>query len=411
MATDPTSTSTSAAGTPVRDRREPPRGVLPRQLQMWLMAGLAVVIVLIILVAGHSQPPAPPSGGTRPATTTLPDADRIRAYQQQLAEDEARLRQVQQEAMTSARPPQAGSRGARAAGESEPLADETRRRDSQSLFADNVAFSRRPGAQHPSSGQEGPGIAAGTALMPDTQALVQALARLAPQISAAPSTTPSTPQVRTTVPPAGSPTVALSEHPAPGPRLPLLEGTVIETVLLNRLDGTFAGPVTCLVTTPVYAQDRQAVLIPAGARVLGTASPVQAWGDTRLAVSFHRLVMPDGHTYSLDQFKGLDQIGETGLKDEVNRHYWQVFGASLAIGALSGLTQYNTRGGFDAYTFGDAYRQAAGASLASSSTRVLDRYLNVLPTVTIREGFRLKVYLTNDLALPAYDEAGRGGAQ
>lgn len=405
-------TDTSAAGTPIRDRREPPRGVLPRQLQMWLMAGLAVVIVLIILVVGHSQPPAPSAGRTRPATTTLPDADRIRAYQQQLAEDEARLRQVQQEAMTSARPSQAGSRGARAAGEPDPLADDARRRESQSLFADNVAFSRRPGAQPSAADQGARALGAWNAApMSDTQALVQALARLAPQIGGAPSATTSTPQAPATSPSAGSATVAPSENPAPGPRLPLLEGTVIETVLLNRLDGTFAGPVTCLVTTPVYAQDRQAVLIPAGARVLGTASPVQAWGDTRLAVSFHRLVMPDGHTYSLDQFKALDQIGETGLKDEVNRHYWQVFGASLAIGALSGLAQYNTRGGFDAYTFGEAYRQAAGASLASSSTRVLDRYLNVLPTVTIREGFRIKVYLTNDLALPAYDETGRGGAQ
>jgi type IV secretion system protein VirB10 len=180
--------------------------------------------------------------------------------------------------------------------------------------------------------------------------------------------------------------------------------------LLNRLDGTFAGPVDCLVTTPVYSQDRQAILIPAGARALGAAAPVQAWGDSRLAVSFHRLVMPDGHTYSLDQFKGLDQIGETGLKDEGNRHYWQVFGASAAIGALSGLAQYNTRG-VDANSFSDTYRQAAGASLASSSTRILDRFLNVLPTVTIREGFRIKVYLTNDLDLPVYQAAGLGGVR
>jgi type IV secretory pathway VirB10-like protein len=198
------------------------------------------------------------------------------------------------------------------------------------------------------------------------------------------------------------------ENPAPGLRLRVLEGTVIETVLLNRLDGTFAGPVECLVTTPVYSHDRQTVLIPAGARVLGAAAPVQAWGDARLAVSFHRLIMPDGHTYSLDVFKGLDQSGETGLKDEVNRHYLQVFGASLAIGAISGLAQYGTRG-IDTNSFGDAYRQSAGASLATSSSRVLDRYLNVLPTITIREGFRIKVYLTNDFDLPAY--AGSGGAQ
>jgi type IV secretory pathway VirB10-like protein len=186
---------------------------------------------------------------------------------------------------------------------------------------------------------------------------------------------------------------------------------VIETVLINRLNGSFAGPVECLVTTPVYSHDRQRVVIPAGARVLGAAAPVQTWGDSRLAVSFHRLVMPDGRTYSLDRFKGLDQIGETGLKDEVNRHYLQVFGASLAIGALSGLAQYGTTGGFGTSSFGDQYRQAAGASLAASTGRVLDRYLNVLPTITIREGYRIKVYLTNDLDLPAFAPEGPGGAQ
>jgi type IV secretion system protein VirB10 len=190
----------------------------------------------------------------------------------------------------------------------------------------------------------------------------------------------------------------------------LLEGTVVETVLLNRLDGTFAGPVTCLVTTPVYSHDRQSIVIPAGARVLGASSPVQTWGDSRLAVSFHRLVMPDGRTHSLDRFNGLNQIGDTGLKDSVDRHYWRVFGASLAIGALSGLAQVGSRGSFDS-SFGDSYRQTAGSSLAASTGRVLDRYLNVLPTITIREGYRIKVYLTNDLELPIYSPVTLGGAR
>jgi type IV secretion system protein VirB10 len=191
----------------------------------------------------------------------------------------------------------------------------------------------------------------------------------------------------------------------------LLEGTVVETVLLNRLDGTFAGPVTCLVTTAVYSHDRQSIVIPAGARVLGSSSPVQSWGDSRLAVSFHRLVMPDGQTHSLDRFKGLNQIGDTGLKDSVNRHYWQVFGASLAIGALSGLAQYTPRVGLDSTSFGDSYRQAAVSSLAASTGRVLDRYLNILPTITIREGYRIKVYLTNDLLLPIYGRVSSGGGR
>src|SRR5262245_48178436 len=136
--------TSAPVGAAVHDRRERPRGVLPRQVQVWLMAGLAAVIVLVILVAGHSQPPASAAGAGRPATTALADADRIRAYQQQLADDEVRLRQVQRQAMTSA-PSSTGTehRAGPASDRVDPATDEARRRDYQSLFADNVAFSRR----------------------------------------------------------------------------------------------------------------------------------------------------------------------------------------------------------------------------------------------------------------------------
>ena len=59
-----------------------------------------------------------------------------------------------------------------------------------------------------------------------------------------------------------------------------------------------------------------------------------------------------------------------------------------------------SRTNVESYGFGEAYRQTARSSLATSAGRVLDRYLNVLPTITIREGYRIKVYLTNDLELP-----------
>lgn len=113
--------------------------------------------------------------------------------------------------------------------------------------------------------------------------------------------------------------------------------------------------------------------------------------------------MPDGYAINLDQFQGLNQVGETGLKDKVNRHYAQVFGASLAIGAIAGLTSINTRGGLIDVSAGDLYRQGVTSSLGQSSSRILDRFLNVLPEVTIREGHRVKVYLAGDLALPAYE--------
>jgi len=61
---------------------------------------------------------------------------------------------------------------------------------------------------------------------------------------------------------------------------------------------------------------------------------VDTFGQTRLAVAFQRLIMPDGYSVSLDQFKGMNQIGDAGLHYHVNNHYFKIFGASLAVGSL-----------------------------------------------------------------------------
>jgi type IV secretion system protein TrbI len=187
----------------------------------------------------------------------------------------------------------------------------------------------------------------------------------------------------------------------------ILEGTVIDTVLTNRLDGSSAAPVNCLVTTPIYSHDGRFVLVPAGSRVLGETKPVQSFGETRLAVAFNRLVMPDGRTYRLEQFLGLNDIGEAGLRDQVNQHYRSTFGASAAVGLITGLAQSLTSFGLNRGNGGTVVIAGnVGDATAQATTQTMNRYLNRLPTVTIREGHRVKVYLTSDLDLPAYDAGG-----
>jgi type IV secretion system protein VirB10 len=190
---------------------------------------------------------------------------------------------------------------------------------------------------------------------------------------------------------------------AEGKEYRLMEGAIIEAVLTNRLDGAYSGPANCMVTTNVYSHDGQHVLIPQGSRMLGEARKVDSFGQERLAVTFHRLIMPDHYSVDLDKYQGLNQIGETGLRDQVNHHYLEVFGVSLAIGAIAGLGESQSRTGF-VQSGADAYEQGVAASLSQSSLRILDRYLNVLPTFTIREGHRIKIYLAEDLWLPAYDQ-------
>jgi type IV secretion system protein VirB10 len=194
---------------------------------------------------------------------------------------------------------------------------------------------------------------------------------------------------------------------ATGPIYRVLEGTVIDTVLTNRLDGAMAAPVNCLVTNALYARGGTEIVIPAGARLLGDTKPVQAFGELRLAVAFHRLVMPDGHTYSLDQVPGLNQIGDAGLRDQVNQHYASTFGAAAAVGLISGLSQLLGTAAFSGRGDQRTVIMSGGAAdaTAQASLQVMNRFLNRLPTITIREGHRVKAYLTRDLELPVYSVA------
>jgi type IV secretion system protein VirB10 len=183
------------------------------------------------------------------------------------------------------------------------------------------------------------------------------------------------------------------------------EGSVLDTVLMNRLDGDAAGPVKVLVSNSLYSHDHQHVIIPEGTVVLGEAKKIGAAGfgqQRRMAVVFHRLIMPDGYSVDLDQFHGLDQIGEEGLKDKVNNHYFEIFGASIALGVVAGASEITQGGGTITTSGSRAFTNGTAASVSQSATSILDRFLQIPPTITIREGHRVKVYFTQDLLLPAY---------
>ncbi len=169
------------------------------------------------------------------------------------------------------------------------------------------------------------------------------------------------------------------------------EGSFLEAVLLTQLSGEFPGPVLAMVSVPLYSTDRQRVLIPRGARVVGTAQAVETQDQSRLAVAFHRLLLPGGGWIDLE-FSGLDQAGESALRDQVNRHYLSTFAAAGAVGALSGLTLAG------ASPFG--LRAGVGQGLGGSATTLLDRFLNRMPTVTIRAGHRLRIWFTADVLVP-----------
>jgi type IV secretory pathway VirB10-like protein len=413
----------------ITDRRPPVRGALPRRAQMWVMLGLAGALLGIIILTGNPTPSDRPA----PARTspTAVDTQRVTGYQQQLAQRERELARQMAALEQQARAPIEPTASARdqqqqaSAPPSDPLAEERRRREYQSLFSSNVALTTRTDRTSTSRTDNSSTTASATPDERELQALEtqgrESLARLNASVNALeqatrvqpaqpvspPSSAPSpTPKVEPDRPPANTPAIR------PGASLHrVLEGTMLESVLMTRLDGDFPAPVMCLVTTPLYSHHGDALLVPSGSRVLGRAKAVDTWGQRRLAVSFHRLLLPDGTTYALDNFTGLNSIGDAGLKDQVNHHYWSTFGTAAAIGLVSGLAQYLSAGAL-AGGGGNGDRTVvitgSGAdSTAQAVAQVLARYTNRLPTITIREGHRVRVYLTQDMQFPAYQDVRR----
>mgnify|MGYP005810367727 CR=1 FL=1 len=402
---------------PVTDHRPVPRPALPRGLQTWLMVGLAVGMVAIILFTGRPDAPASrsPSGG-KASSPASPDRvrdyqDRLRAIEAQAGLDDARAATLAANAQALPTPDAGPART------EDPLVAEKRRRNYESLFATNVVISRRPASERPDVPAAANPITKTTdaertppSIDEIADAAIRATARARGTMPDGPPSLPASTPAAVPQSLAGQLGRTTPAHTDPlvdgGPRHRILEGTLIDTVLTNRLESSGVAPVNCLVTDPVYSHRARVVLIPAGARLLGETKPVQAFGETRLAVAFHRVVMPDGSTYSLNQFIGLNQLGDAGLKDKVNQHYLSTFGAAAAVGLITGFAQYlSTAGLGQADGRGTVVVSGAADATSQAAMQVLNRFLNRLPTITIREGHRVRVYVTSDFELPAYPAA------
>jgi len=423
---------------PIKDKAPKPPGLLPKNVQSWVIIGIALLMVVIMWLTGGKKPQAT---GKSAAPTVLTPAP-VEVNETKIAELQSRIQDLQKQQLAAQSAlaqqtrllgslpqeqpqaqPNAGPSNAPPATAEDAIKAERRKREYLSLFASNLALSYRKNASSAGTTiteNSPPEQSQAATQSPDAFQLAQLLKEMQPpaltqQLSTVQSEATSSAQTRTTSAQATETIPGRKEkeadHPAAvlpdslnaaaGKTYILFEGTVLETVLINRLDGQSSGPVECLLATDVYSHDRQHLLIPAGTKILGETKKVDSFGQTRLAVAFHRLIMPDGYSVSLDKFKGLDQIGDTGLRDQVNNHYLRIFGTSLAIGALGAVAEAGTGSALTA-SGSDLMRQGFASSTAQSSAQILDKFLNVMPTVTIREGHRVKVYLSGDLAVPDY---------
>ena len=182
----------------------------------------------------------------------------------------------------------------------------------------------------------------------------------------------------------------------------VFEGTVLEGVVTNHIDGGFSGPIMLNLTTDLYSHDHQQLLLPQGTRLLGTVESVGSAQQRKVFVTFQRAICPDGFSLEFGKFLALDQIGTTGLATNVDHGYLQAFAAAAAVGGLGGLAQIGNSGSVLAPSA--EIRNGISGQSAEEGEQILNHFLNRLPIITLKEGSRARVYIGTDLLIPSYAE-------
>ena len=175
--------------------------------------------------------------------------------------------------------------------------------------------------------------------------------------------------------------------------------SVIEAALATAIHSERPGPVLARVVRPVRdSQHLQHVLIPAGTKLKGYVEQVVASRGGQVVVVWTGMEFPDGRTMPLPALPAMEQTGEHGLRDAVNRHRARNFGSAALMALVGGSATY-------ASAQAGAASGLVGASLAMELSRSAASTLQPghsrMPTVTIRAGYRFLIYVTEDLHFEA----------
>ena len=177
----------------------------------------------------------------------------------------------------------------------------------------------------------------------------------------------------------------------------LAAGSVIPASLITGVNSDLPGLITAQVTERVYdSATGQILLIPQGARLLGTYDSVVAYGQRRALIVWQRLILPDGSSLTIDNVPATDASGYAGLADGVDFHTWALLkgvalstllgvGANLSIGGESDLVR--------------ALRESIQQGGSRAGEQIVAKGLDIKPTIKIRPGANVRLLVNRDMVL------------
>jgi type IV secretion system protein VirB10 len=181
----------------------------------------------------------------------------------------------------------------------------------------------------------------------------------------------------------------------------LLAGTIIAASMVSGLNSDLPGFVIAQVTENVYdTVSGRYLLIPQGARLIGKYDNVIAFGQERALVVWQRIILPDGSSIVIDNLPATDTGGYAGLADDVDLHTWKLL-KGVALATVLGVGSQLAVGSSDSDLV-KALQQSTQSTTNRAGQRLVERYLNVQPTITVRPGWPLRVIVHKDIVLRPY---------
>jgi type IV secretory pathway VirB10-like protein len=202
-------------------------------------------------------------------------------------------------------------------------------------------------------------------------------------------------------------------HPPASPYT-VMAGGVIPAVLVSGINSDLPGPILAQVSQNVYdTASGHALLIPQGSRLIGSYHSSASYGQSRVQISWDRLIFPNTSSMDIPSMPGTDQAGYAGFRDEVNNHYTRTFGTAALMSLISAGQAVGQMAAFGSGTYGPlGYQQnqwaMAGQTAGSSASsqfgsvgqRAIEQGMSTGPTLEIRPGYEFNVMVTEDLAFP-----------
>lgn len=196
-----------------------------------------------------------------------------------------------------------------------------------------------------------------------------------------------------------------ADQETPNSRYELRAGAVIPATLQSGINSELPGQITAIVAQDVRdTATGTFVLIPQGARLVGSYAADVQYGQERVLVAWQRITWPDGKVLDIGAMPGADGAGYSGFHDLVDNHFWRLFGNALLLSGITGGVAYSQ----DALaptgertTVGSAMGQSVGQQLGQVSEEMIRKQMNVAPTIEIRPGYRFNVQVTKDLTFNA----------